>query len=312
MLYPRRFSPVFSAAVSATCLAVAAADAAAQETRQPTRQASNVDAHGKPSRPVAQPLTVDPKLETVLQTWGQRSARVRKLTGNHARFIYQKASDVERRGVGSFAFESPDRGMLKVLPAELKEGTVSKKIGANGEPLRVVADEPEKWVCDGEQILQMEVSLGEPQYSRVEIPPRMRGENIIQGPMPFLFGVSAEELKKRYRMHLGDRHTWQPETSAGEVHVVAYPLRKVDAQSWQRADVILDGRSFLPLVIRMMDGHDQWASETVYRFDPSTFEVNKRQWPWKANPFKPNLKGWTLIENHVADEEQMRRMAPPK
>ena len=297
---------------SAAALAAASADAQqAPPSGGPVRQAS---ASGvKPQRPAAQALQVDPRLEAVLQTWGERSGRVKKLSGNHKRFIYQNANGAERRSVGAFAFQSPDKGMLRILPDKtVKPDAKSVRKGPDGQPLRVLADDVEQWVCDGEQILQMEVGFDGKQYSRIEIPPRMRGENIIQGPLPFLFGVSAKTLKQRYRMKLGDKHTWQPGGQSGVVHVIAYPLRKVDAQTWQKADVLLDGRTFLPTAIRMMDGQDQWASETVYLFDPATLKVNERQWIWKADPFKPSLRGWTLIENHVADEDKLREMTPQR
>ena len=268
---------------------------------------------GRIARPQAQAMQVSAELEAILQRWEQQSSRIQKLSGEHSRFIYRKMDGTELRGRGSFAFAAPDKGMLEIKPSEVPPGTTNpQRVDMNGEPLEVRGDPGERWVCDGEQILQFELSVQEKQYSRIEIPPSMRGENIIQGPLPFLFGVSAGELKRRYRMTIGSLNKWSPQNPTGTVHVVAYPLRKVDSQSWQKADVLLDGRTFLPTAIRMMDGHDKMADETTYKFDVASMKVNAIRFPWKSDPFRPNLKGWKMIENHVADPERLRQMAPPK
>ena len=309
---PRRASVLpFSVALCVLTAAPAAAQQAPAAGGQPIRQAS-ASADAKPPRPQPQTLEVSEDLEIVLRAWGRQSAGIKRLTGTHKRIEYRRTVGTETHGNGEFAFESPDKGMIQIIGTKVPAGAVNQKIkDPNGNPLRQISAMPEKWVCDGAAILQMKVELGEKQYSRIEIPPSMRGENIIEGPLPFLFGVSGEVLKQRYAMQLGGKHTWQPGTRGGVVHVVAYPRRPQDARNWQKADVLLDGTTFLPTAIQLFHGRDQFADRTVYMFDQSTMKPNAIKWPW-ANPFKPSLIGWKMIENYKADEEQMRRMLPEK
>lgn len=260
-------------------------------------------------RPAPQAMQVSVALDQVLQKWEQFSGQIKRMQGTHDRYEYKKSMGLEVRAKGDYYFEAPDRGRIDINPIDIDDGAVGKVPGMNGQPMRLSSADKETWISDGTQVLQLVETDNTKHYSRIEIPPQMRGANVADGPLPFLFGVSAEKMKARYRMELGSMHQWDPEKKAGTVHIVAYPTRKSDAQNWQRAEVLLDGRYFLPTAIRLRHGVGANADETVYVFKLTneTCYVNKK---WQTDglrnlipgitfdPFKPSLRGYKLLEDH--------------
>ncbi|MGE4001241.1 MAG: hypothetical protein AB7I48_13585, partial [Planctomycetaceae bacterium] len=175
-------------------------------------------------QPEAQPVVVDPQeLERVLVDWEKKTARITKLRGEHERYEYDSAFEVEKRAVGSFWFESPDKGRIDFnvdhQPTIPNPPENPRKIGKSGSPFRIVASEPAIWSCDGAMILS--VNVNGKTYDKLDIPIHQRGENIVDGPLPFLFGMKAEKVKSRYRMTLGDKHNLPGRTGRTEYHVVA-------------------------------------------------------------------------------------------
>jgi hypothetical protein len=176
-------------------------------------------------------------------------------------------------------------------PVELPDPPIDEeKLDANGAPFRIQAEENQRWICTGEEIFIIHDDLK--LYDHIEIPPHQQGRNISQGPLPFLFGMRAEDAKRRYHLNLGEQN-WPegrviqregepPLRLRPQVHVVAYPKMEQDRREWRRAEVLLDGESFLPRAIRLLN--PSMEKETVYVFDLSQMKVNERL-PWIPNPF---------------------------
>lgn len=295
------------------CLSLAgllASTAVAQTSQAPIRQAA---AQERPDRPAPQTMQVSVEMEQVLQAWEVKSAKFQRLQGTHDRYVYQPTVGLEVRATGQYFFEAPDRGRIDIEPVKIPEGTEGSRSDLQGRPMRVTSAELEIWVADGAQVLGLTDSLGEKNYSRVEIPPNMRGENVADGPLPFLFGISAAKMKARYRLEFGPQHNLDPAKGATAVHVVAYPTRPADAQNWQRAEVLLEPKYFLPRAIRLKDGIGQDATETVYVFNLQEMKANQK---WHArglrallpgfDPFKPDLSGYKLLENHRVSQTDPR------
>lgn len=282
---------------------------------------------GLPARPAPQPMQVSVQMEKVLQAWEQKSANIKTLQGVHERFVYQPSVGIEKRARGSYFFKAPDQGRIDIEPVEITKDSPSvavgkggemlntSKVGMDGKPLRVISAEKETWVADGAQVLGLNESLGEKIYSRVEIPVQMRGDNVADGPLPFLFGVSADKMKARYRLQFGGLNNLDSSKGPVQIHVVAFPTRQVDARNWQRAEVILEPRWFFPKAIMLKDGTDASATETVYVFDHGNGKMFANQ-KWQAtglrrffpgfDPFKPDLRGYKLLEDHRVGQVDAR------
>ena len=298
-----------------------AAPVAAQQTAPPRRPAAQPQAapagqtarpgaaaQGQVPRPAAQPMQVSPEMEAVLADWERRTADVVRLSGVHRRTVYDTVTGTERRGGGKFWFQAPDRGRLDLLPVRVKEGQVNERMKLrDGTPYKVVADQQMMWVCNGQDVLQIEEK--EKGYYRTEIPPEFRGRSIVESPLPFLFGMKAVEVKARYRLQFGKNHTYKPgQPSKGTtIHLVAYPTRRSDATNWSQADVWLDGDDFLPHQITLRDPYG--TQITQYRFDHGSLKKNARQWLQISDPFRPNLTRYKLLGEQKATP-QVSQSAP--
>lgn len=258
----------------------------------------------KLARPQAQVLRVPnypPELEKVLQDWEKQTSQFKKLAGGFTRFKYDRTFEVEIRAVGKFAYEAPDKGNYELRGAEFKKGDVSTQKGKDGTPYKLESASAERWVCNGKEIIR--INEKDRNFEKVPIPPESQGEKIIDGPLPFLFGMKAERAKKRYEslklLKNTDTDIWL------EVH----PRMQEDAANWSKAVVMIKAKTYLPKAVKLFlpDG-----GETVHVFD--NLEINDGSiitQLFRANPFKPNLFGYKPILTKSALPATGEKPMPP-
>lgn len=243
---------------------------------------------GEPPVMVIKP--VSPEMKEILDEWEQKSARIKSLHGKHTRYVYNHVFELEKRAEGKFYVETPDKGRIDLvgLPPEKKD--VSKKRGPTGKPFRIEADRDEMWICNGEEIVM--VNGDEKTYEVAPLPKELRGTNIIDGPLPFLFGMKATDAEKRYQLSL----VGQSEKS---LTILIIPRRQSDVDNYKEAEIRLDKKTYLPLAVKMIDGS---GLETVYVFE--ILDVNNTSLRSKlagifgdSDPFHPDLrkKGYKLV-----------------
>ena len=61
------------------------------------------------------------------------------------------------------------------------------------------------------------------------LPKELQGKDIVDGPLPFLFGAKAEKLKQRYYLRI-----ITPPDVQGQVWLEAWPRFLADARNFQR------------------------------------------------------------------------------
>ena len=261
---------------------------------------------GQQPRPPVKAMEVekfDPVLEQVLQDWERNTSLFKKLVGEFQVFKYDPIFEVEKRARGRFAHEAPDKGSYERLAVEIPKGARGKKRGKDGTPYKLESDIPERWVCTGKEVIKIDDR--EKTYEKIPIPPEAQGQNIIEGPLPFLFGMKAERAKKRYKMKL-----LNPENKAeNEIWLEVIPRRREDSGNWQRAVVIIDAEKFVPTAVKLFD---PTGAETVHLFDKDTIVINpKRGWlDWGADPFVPKLRGYQQVAS--GDKASPgKRLIPP-
>ena len=236
-------------------------------------------------RPVLQVSKVSPRMEEILLAWSQASKGIKKLEGKHHRYVYDKVFEVEKRAVGLFYFEDPDHGRIDILPRKIPKQAVSRRLNKNHRPYTLQPDKPVRWISDGKQIMQ--INDVQKVVNVYPIPPESRGRNIMNGPLPFLFGMPPKQAKRRYELKLlkeTDTKIW--------LHVK--PRLRMDAANWQEAKVILDKNNrYLPTAVQLIDPSGN--KETVYTF--SDLKVNKRRGFFLplGNPFKPKLFRYRIV-----------------
>lgn len=279
--------PLLAAGIA---LAQAPAGNAKVGPRQPVGNAA--PAQQAPAAPQpAQPPAEDPRLNILLNNWEISSAKIKSLHGKHLRSRSNSVFGTDSRATGKFYFEAPDKGRIDLTGKPPAKGDVSALKTKDGEPYKLTADRDEKWVCDGKQVLM--INDAEKQYEAIELPEEMRGKNIVESPLPFLFGMKAAEMKKRFKM---DLIGYDPKTKIAKL--IAIPLQGRDAQNFIRAEIQLDTSRYLPTYVALTDP----AGTIVTRYIFQDVEIDDNN-ALKAigeffgrNPFAPDLRGYKKVQ----------------
>ena len=231
------------------------------------------DPQGRPPRPAPANARVEalpPDLEATLAAWYEATRDVETLEGSHTELQTVHSAAQETHRTGRFFYAEPDRGRIDLRPGVVDGVAPQTRPGA---PYAVVAGPAETWVCNGEDVKQIDDAAKE--YRVTALPPDQRGANIINGPLPFLLGVPPETLKKRFRLRFvpgqepkGGVRAWlaDPRTM---VMLELLPRREADAQNWSKAQVMLTKPEFLPRAVKLFGpaaGGRRADVETVYAF----------------------------------------------
>jgi beta-lactamase regulating signal transducer with metallopeptidase domain len=246
----------------------------------------------------APPATVPQKLEEVLREWEEKTARITHLRGEHRQYQYDEIFRIEKRAVGEFWYEAPDKARIDFNPAPLEDTQtgmplVSRKSGASGQPYKLETVEPVTWLCDGKSIIQIEHETKT--YSLEDIPPLHQKGTMMDSLLPILFGINplgadADKWKMRYALSLGSQHNKTGSNGRTKYHIVALPLLQSDARTWQRAEIILDAETCLPNAVRLIAAAG--SAETVYVFPLESMKANESD--SGRNPFKLESRGYKL------------------
>lgn len=250
------------------------------------------------------------QLEIILKNWEISSAKIKTLDGKHLRSRSNSVFATDARAEGEFHFEAPDKGRIDLKGMTLKEGSVSPKRSANGQPFALTADRNEKWICDGKQVLMIDEE--EKQYETIPLPEEMRGANIIESPLPFLFGMKVAAAKQRFDMELV-----QYDGKQQRAHIKAVPLQAKDAQNFRRAEIFLDTEKYLPTHVSLVDPAGTITTQYIFVEVHKNNEGIVRKWKdlTEGDPFKPSLRGYKMIQppaDPVAGQNGKNAILPVK
>lgn len=279
------------------------------------RPAAGSTAAGNPApeqreRPEGQVLKVEPlppELMQLLQDWETSSSKIVAMYGEHERYVYNNTFSIEKRGRGKLFYEAPDKGRYEVEPMNIPKGAQSKKVDKNGNPFELKPHEAELWICTGSEIIKVNAERRE--FERAIIPPEDRGQNMVNGPLPFLFGMKAEQARRRYFLKIV-----KEDESQNEVWINAQPREARDAALWSSATIILSRKTFLPRAVLLVDTtgkettvHSFTKLQPKKGFDGFAALIN-------GNPFQYDLKGYQQIifEGSAADLPQTGRTGEPR
>jgi TIGR03009 family protein len=236
----------------------------------------------QPPQPPPAPFVLSPmqeaQLDQVLHAWEQQSQSIQTFACKFTRFLYEpydpiadknrKPGDPKFVDPGEIRYAAPDKGVLKI---DTKE-------------------RPEHWICDGKSIYQYNFLKKE--VSRIRLPPEVQGKAIADGPLPFLFGASAEQLKRRYWM----RQT-TPEGTKGEVWLEAFPRYQRDAANYTRVELILRLPDMVPAAIQI---HQPNKSRTSYTFEAQAVNKPRSFGDIVKDPFAAHVPfNWKMVDEDV-------------
>lgn len=257
---------------------------------------------------------LSPELERLLTDWAASSQKVKRLEGDHLRRVYDLVYEVEKLSKGRFYYETPDKGRINITPVEItklmlqqrESGEARTKKRKDGTPFELKSDQEECWSCDGSRVYELDVAKKEARVA--QLPTDMQGQNIMDSPLPFLFGMPPEKAKRRFEMSL--IRPIDPKSGTASLHIL--PRLPQDAASWASADVILDLKTFLPKAVQLVDPAE--TKITVYSFE--NMKVNENRFLDsmfdKQDPktrFTPDLRGFNV---NVSDggEPEMAEVRP--
>ncbi|MCP4787611.1 MAG: hypothetical protein GY903_12870 [Fuerstiella sp.] len=289
---------------SATLLGLVLCAATPLPGQQADRQAEPV-----PQNPASQ-QKITREVWQLLDAWAKRSAEITKLEGKHERHVYDNTFEVEKVSNGKFWYEAPDKGRIDVFPIKITAAMIAARNkpdarverNENGKPFALKSDDEQRWLCDGVKIYDID----DPKKTArvVHLPPDLRGQNIMNSPLPFLFGLPPEKAVQRFHMEL--LQDFRPEHDV--VKLSAKPKLRQDADNWKEAQIFLNTKSYLPDAVKLLDPAE--TKQTVYTFRDMT--VNKKG-PFFGlvpgqNPWDPKIRGYQI---HVIQSGQQQAAIPP-
>lgn len=247
-------------------------------------------------------------LDQVLNLWQQRSEAIQRYRCTFARWEYDPvfgpATGFKTYSQGVIKYAAPDKGLFRV--EKTMEYNAPAQPGGAPQFVQRPGESGEYWICDGESIYEHDHT--NKQLIQRELPPHMQGKAISEGPLPFLFGADAAQIKERYWI----QPLPTPADIKDEYWLEAYPKRREDAASYLKVHVIIDQKDFLPkgLVIFDRNFNANNPARTTFTFDKR--EVN---WSialqqirfWEREFYEPKIpSGWKkVVEKYDApDAEQ--------
>lgn len=247
-----------------------------------------------------QPERPSPQMLMLLQAWEKQTTGIDTLQGVFRRYEYDSVFMTEKRAVGRYWFGSPDKARMDFQPdpeiVEAAKKTPGEKLTHqfNGKTYSVESEKTTSWICTGKEILEINHDLK--QYSKMEIPAKFQGQRITDGPMPFLFGMKADSVSERYKMAFGPKH--DPNS---QIHIIAYPIVPGLRKEFQKAELLLDPKTYLPQAVKLWDPSGN--KETTYMFfAPEPFTLgDKLRGPWSVYLGPP----WACIADIKADPQQL-------
>lgn len=246
----------------------------------------------KPAEPRA-PFRLTPQevdeCDAVLSAWEQRSSKIKTLTCDFTLFVYDPV------------FPNPDD---PAAPSHLSKGRIWYMAPDKGKYKIVDEEEGDYWACDGENIYEM--NYVKDQVIVHPLPEELRGKAIANGPLPFMFGAKADDIKARYWVRLLPT----PEAE-GQVWLEAVPKFRQDAANFLRVQIILSEEDMLPIGINQFEPNHTPKNDSrkVYAFE--NMRVNKHLLGKLTGEFDPprTPRGWKRV---IEDSNPPQQPADPE
>ena len=250
---------------------------------------------------------VSKEMEALLRRWEAKTKNITSLSCPITRTEFDNIFATETRSSGMIYFENPDMGRIDFEPANKQRMAMDPgRQKQDGTAFKVLPGASTKWICTGKLIYILEMS--HKTYDKIEIPPQMQGHNITRSPLPFIFGMKAQDAMDRFALRFGDFHNPDGDQVDKDgkplrqvLHIVANPLDHNVAREYTQAEIILEPETFMPLNLRTIDPTQN--KQTVYGFDNSKLKVGVN-WGLKS-PFRdPVLVGWEIMHDIKAEPEK--------
>lgn len=229
-------------------------------------------------------------VDRVLNQWEQHNKKIKTFDCRFKRWIYDVVFGPKNKPkfieMGVLKFAAPDKGLFRVDEME-----------KDGKAVPIDPKQSEHWMCDGKSIFRYDPT--QQKVIEYKLPPELHGKAIANSPLPFLFGSTAETLKRRYWIRIVT-----PPDAKDQIWMEAYPRYQEDAGNLHHAQFIVTMPDMKPFALRLVEPNRK--NYTVYQFykivpnDPLKF--------FKGDPFRPYVpKGWQLVVENPQPAPQAQR-----
>jgi TIGR03009 family protein len=245
---------------------VAQARAAGQANAQIARagQATGGQAAANAPFPALGPQALA-QLQTVLKSWETQSQGTKTLECKFKRWHFDMfaapAGVHATYAEGMIKYAAPDNGLFRVDSLVFFNGMKNDKPTYQPQPNKF----GEHWVCNGEQLFELDRTKKECRIQ--DLPPNLKGQQIFNSPLPFVFNLRAHEIQARY---------WVRQVQAPKPDLVlieAWPKLQVDRAQYKLVQVALN-KAFLPEALIMYAPN--FNAKTAPRWDHYEFSEVKR------------------------------------
>jgi TIGR03009 family protein len=235
----------------------------------------------QPNPPAGTPQAADPatqqRLDALLNRWENEMRTIQTLVAQCNRTTVNKTFGTTDNFKGTASFMKPNMAMLKME----KEGR---------------KDVFELFICAGNKVYEY---VPQSRVIRVhEMPPSKNGGLPEDSSfLSFLFGMKAEEAKRRYQLTLDreDQHYY---------YVMVLPRFPEDKADFQKARLVLAKQSFLPRELWFVQPNGDEVRWDIPRIDNGA-KLNPNDF---TNPQTP--PGWTMQQVPRAQPQQPNNVPP--
>jgi TIGR03009 family protein len=169
--------------------------------------------------------------------------------------------------------------------------------------IKVDVANTEHWVCDGKSVFVYDPT--KKQLLEHQLPPELQGKSISDGPLPFLFGAKAADMKKRYYI----RVMRPPAGVKDQIWLEAYPRTREEAANFSRADFILTASNMQPFALQL----HQPNGKTRQAYSFYDIKTNDPLGFLRGNPFNASTPfGWKKVVQPAPTAQAERNPDPAK
>ncbi|WP_235908582.1 TIGR03009 domain-containing protein [Roseiconus nitratireducens] len=242
------------------------------------------------------PAEKQAELDQILLKWQEQSQGTRTLECKFERWHYDllaaPAGVHAHKAEGFVAYAKPDKGVFRVDNILFYNGMKDQKPQYGADPTK----QGEYWVCNGTELI--EYDRGEKKCTVQTLPENMRGQQIFNSPLPFVFNLDAAEIKQRYWI----RTLKSPKPNTFLIE--AWPKRQEDRAQYKTVQVVLN-QQFEPEVLIMYAPNfhaklaPQWDHYQFSNVKRNALTATLRQFMGNFIPKKPPSDWEVVRENFV-------------
>lgn len=196
---------------------------------------------------LATPLVTDCELEQILHNWQAAVENSGAFEVQFQRIEYDNTFAIERRAIGTFAYESADSALFVLLKDPSGGNGRSNRENDRGEPYALTEDRPSTWVWSETHVRVIDGTDGNfNEYVRADL---ARGWlAVLASPqprelLPLLGEDNVAALRERYAVQA--QHARKD-----QLLLTLAPVLESDASSFSQLQILLDTRTWLPVATK--------------------------------------------------------------